>query len=261
MLYLWSIEGAISLWGELIEKCPDASFGYYRRGFFEDISGKTEEALADYEMAIMLAPDYAYSYLGKGDMLERLGRHEEALAAYQKVVELDTVPKSESCAMYALLALNRRDEAIDFMNRVIASDSIAPGIYYDAACLYSRLGDKEKALQYLGTAFAKGFRRFHHVRTDDDLAPVRSLPEFEALISEYESKVAPKTQGENSTEGGSTTAPVEVPFTPAGGVAEVGCTINELPLKFIFDTGASTVSMSMVEANFMMKTVTSLPAM
>jgi len=33
----------------------------------------------------------------------------------------------------------------------------------------------------------------------------------------------------------------------------VKCTINNLPLSFIFDTGASIVSLSQVEATFMMK--------
>ena len=37
------------------------------------------------------------------------------------------------------------------------------------------------------------------------------------------------------------------------GVYEILCTINELPLKFIFDTGASSVSISSVEASFMLK--------
>ena len=37
------------------------------------------------------------------------------------------------------------------------------------------------------------------------------------------------------------------------GVYEVPCTINGLPLKFIFDTGASTVTISSVEASFMLK--------
>ena len=37
------------------------------------------------------------------------------------------------------------------------------------------------------------------------------------------------------------------------GVYEVPCVINELPLKFIFDTGASTVTISSVEAAFMLK--------
>ena len=37
------------------------------------------------------------------------------------------------------------------------------------------------------------------------------------------------------------------------GVYEIPCTINGLQLKFIFDTGASDVSISSVEAAFMLK--------
>ncbi|WP_321374414.1 retroviral-like aspartic protease family protein [uncultured Draconibacterium sp.] len=38
-----------------------------------------------------------------------------------------------------------------------------------------------------------------------------------------------------------------------GGVYEIPCKVNGLPLKFIFDTGASDVSISMTEAIFMIK--------
>lgn len=250
------IEGAIAQWSEFIKKNPDFYGGYYRRGFFEDNSGKTEEALADYDMAVMLSPQFAYAHLGRGDMLEKLGHHEEAKIAYQKVIELDTVPNNESCAMYALLMLNRRDEAIAFMDKVIMNDSITPGNYYDAACFTSRLGDKEKALGYLRIAFIKGFRRFSHVRCDDDLTGVRTLPEFEVLMSEYENKLPQKNDTVTGIKVGDDDPKseiIEIPFTPMGGVTKINCSINNLPLNFIFDTGASSVSLSMVEANFMMK--------
>lgn len=45
----------------------------------------------------------------------------------------------------------------------------------------------------------------------------------------------------------------EIPFTVANGVTKVDCTINGLPLNFIFDTGASDVTISQTEANFMFK--------
>ena len=45
----------------------------------------------------------------------------------------------------------------------------------------------------------------------------------------------------------------EIPFTTSNGVNKVDCTINGLPLNFIFDTGASIVTISQVEANFMFK--------
>lgn len=46
---------------------------------------------------------------------------------------------------------------------------------------------------------------------------------------------------------------LDVPFKKDGGVCVVKCKINDLPLNFIFDTGASDVSISDVEANFMFK--------
>lgn len=46
---------------------------------------------------------------------------------------------------------------------------------------------------------------------------------------------------------------VEIPFSKEDGVCKVKCTINNLPLYFVFDTGASDVSLSSVEATFMMK--------
>lgn len=250
-----NIDGAIEEWGKIIEKLPDFGGAYYRRGFFEDNSNRTEAALADYEMAISLDPNYAYAYLGKGDMLKKLDRQEEALEAYRKVVELDTVPKFNSCAMYALLELGKRDEAVAFMDKVIALDETDPGNYYDAACFTCRLGDNNKALDYLKTAFEKGFRRLDHILRDDDLDGLRSMPEFENLIEEYKSGITGTKEEENVKTGPAQTVTedVEIPFTRLGGVNEVSCRINDLPLKFIFDTGASDVSLSMVEANFMMK--------
>lgn len=251
------IDGAIAAWTDYIERTPDSSWGYYRRGFFEDNSDRTDAALEDYDMAIMLYPDYAYAYLGKGDMLMRLGRPEEAMDAYRKVVELDTVPNNESCAMYALLALGEKDKAVDFLNRVIENDSTDCGNYYDAACLYSRIGDVDKSLAYLRIALEKGFRRFHHVMVDDDLKDLRQTEGFDALMKEYgptagEGASSPTPEASMS-EASMSSERVEIPFTPDGGCVSVKCTINELPLNFIFDTGASTVSLSQVEANFMLK--------
>lgn len=251
------IEGAISGWSKVIEKNPDWAAAYYRRGFFEDKSNKTDEALADYEMAIMLKPDYAYSYLGKGDMLMRKGESEKAMEAYRKVVELDTVPSNSSCAMYAFLALGEKDKAIDFMTRVIENDSTDAGNYYDGACFYSRLGDLDKSLAYLKTSFEKGFRRFHHVMADDDLEELRKTEAFKKLMEEYEKpsglKLNTETDLSVETETSDEKKPIEIPYTPDGGCFSVKCTINDLPLNFIFDTGASTVSISQLEANFMLK--------
>ena len=46
---------------------------------------------------------------------------------------------------------------------------------------------------------------------------------------------------------------VKVQMTKEHGVYTVPCKVNGLPLKFIFDTGASDISMSLTEAQFMLK--------
>lgn len=158
---------------------------WYRIAFLEDNINETEAALADYDMVISLTPDYAYAHLGRAEMLERLGRHDEAREAYQRVVELEAEPTSGACAMYALLALGREDEAIDFMQRMLTAYSDDAGTYYDAACFYSRLGQLEQSLQYLATALEKGYRRFGHIMRDDDLEAVRALPAFTTLMQQY----------------------------------------------------------------------------
>ena len=38
-----------------------------------------------------------------------------------------------------------------------------------------------------------------------------------------------------------------------GGTFEIPCEVNGLPLQMLFDTGASSVTLSSVEANFMLK--------
>lgn len=251
------VDGAIAEWSRYIEKSPDFFYGYYRRGFFKDNADRTDDALEDYNMAVMLNPNYAYAHLGQADMLMRKGETKKAIAAYKIVTELDTVPDNSSCAMYAFLALGEKDKAIDFMNRVIEQDSTDCGNYYDGACFYSRLGDLDKALSNLRRSLELGFRRFHHVMSDDDLEALRATEGFKALMQEYQSKreYHPDADADNAADGmaGLDYEIVKIPFTPDNGCASVKCTVNDLPLSFIFDTGASTVSLSMVEANFMLK--------
>ena len=256
-------EGAIAGWTEVIAKTPDWAGGYYRRGFFEDNSNRTDEALTDYEMAIMLEPNYAYSYFGKGDMLMRKGENDKAMEAYRKVVELDTVPSNSSCAMYAHLALGDKDKAIDFMNRVIEQDMVDAGNYYDAACLYARMGELDKSMEYLRKSIEKGFSRFHHIMADDDLETLRGTQAFKEFYNENKDKfetptvteliIVDENGNDVSNEVLSRPGKIEVPFTPDQGCASVKCSINDLPLTFIFDTGASTVSISQLEASFMLK--------
>lgn len=234
-----------------INHYPDFYYGYYRRGFYRDNTNDVDGAIEDYSMSIVLEPKYAYAYLGRADMYRLKGEQSLANKDYKKVIELDTVPSNESCTQYAFFELGEKEKAIDYMERIIANDSINSGNYYDAACLYSRMGNNDKALDMLKTALEKGFRRFNHIENDDDLDVIRNLEQFPEMIRLYQEKFKEETD-DTSTDLYSEKE-VVIPFTKDGDICKVKCSINGLSLHFIFDTGASDVSISDVEASFMFK--------
>ena len=98
----------------------------------------------------------------------------------------------------------------------------------------------------------KGYRQFRHIAMDSDLDNIRNMESFKELMNEYMQKGEEKETSMMNEEGRKKVT-AEVPFTKEGGVCKVKCKINGLPLHFIFDTGASDVTLSQVEANFMLK--------
>lgn len=244
---------AIAEWDKHQQLYPEYGFGYYRRGWFKSLSGDEEGAIEDFTMSVTLDPDYSYSYVSRGDVYARQGKTELAKADFLKVIEIEDSPEKYECLHYAYQGLGETDKAIEAIDTIIARDSDKKGNYYDASCLYSRMKNKDKALEYLEKCLEMGYNRFAHIRVDHDMDFLRDTPEFKALIEKYESAARLKFShsSENTTVGEQVTT--EVPFTKENGICNVKCKINDLPLYFVFDTGASTVSLSMVEATFMMK--------
>lgn len=243
---------AITLLDKYINNRPDDNFGYCKRGFFKGYTGDTEGAIEDYTMSIVLNPKEATSYFLRGELYAMKGDSLLAKRDFEKVLELDSVPTSNSCAFYALLAIGEKEKAIEFINSVIEIDPSDAGIYYDAACLYSKMGESKKALEYLQIAFEKGAPYSAHIEFDNDLDNIRMLPEFIEICNKYKKESNETTVKENESNS-YTEEVVEIPFTQEGGVYKVKCSINSLPLYFIFDTGASTVSISNLDAAFMLK--------
>lgn len=242
---------AIKVIGEYINNNPEMAEGYYRRGWFKDHSGNVEDAVEDYTMAINLAPEAVYTYLNRGVLYRLKGENSKAEADFKQVVRLDSVPEEAECSFYAYYYLGDKDKAIEVLNKVLEKDR--KGNCYDAACLYSVMGEKERALSYLRESLENGFRRFAHIKRDRDLDNIRNTAEFKALIKEYEEKHQQEIASDEEDDSAYELKVEEVPFAKEGGVCKVKCSINGLPLHFIFDTGAADVSISSVEATFMAK--------
>lgn len=245
-------QDAIKTMSDYIANTPDEPAGYYQRGWFKDHSGDIEGALEDYTMAITLQPNVAYAYLNRGVLYRLKGENAKAESDFKQVVRLDSIPEEAECSFYAYYYLGQKDKAIEILNTILDKDK--KGNCYDAACLYSVMGEKEKALSYLRQSLEDGYRRFAHIKRDRDLNNIRNTEEFKVLMKEYEKKhlqeIAADADGDDSAY---ELKVEEIPFTKEGGVCKVKCAINGLPLHFIFDTGATDVSISSVEATFMAK--------
>lgn len=232
-----------------IEFYPEYSYAYYRRGWYKHLDLQHEAAIEDFNLSIMLDSTYNYAYDGRGRSYVALGKTDLAKADFEKILSFDTIPNDNSCASSAYHFLGQDSLAIDFMRRTLKEDSTA---YYDAACTFALAGQIDSAVFYLRKAFENGFVRLHHISVDMDFDAIRQDERFKTVVEEYTLKIQQANSSEDNAQSNEERI-VEVPFTAANGVTKVNCTINGLPLNFVFDTGASDVTISQVEANFMFK--------
>ena len=246
---------AIEVFDQAIEVDPLYAFAYYAKGWCHELSGDDDKAMECYDLGIDLDKEYAYIYLMRGQIHLKRGDKIKAEEDFNTVLQLDTVVTDGSCRQYALHFLGRDDEADEWMQKLIDDEPYDMGHYYDKACLYSRMGRTDEAVKALETALEMGYCAFPHIENDDDMDAIRGRDDFRALIVKYKEKLAARIEkmGIDMTAVKEEQI-TEVPITrKAGGTFNVDCSVNGLALNMIFDTGASNVSISKVEADFMLK--------
>lgn len=249
-----NVKEAIAAATNMIDNDRTSFEPYMTRGIEMLHAGLYDGATDDFSTAISIEPGNTHALLYRGYCHTKLGNAEMARADYEKVTEIDSVPKTATEAMFAYAMLGNRAKAVEMCDSVLANDS-TQGSLYNAACLYSRLNEPEKACGYLRRVFDKGVFELAHIDNDFDMENMRGNEEYKKIMEEQrkvQAEIVEKTKGKPD-DAEYEDEEVEVPFTKEGTLYKVKCSVNELPLSFIFDTGASDVSMSMVEATFMMK--------
>lgn len=248
-------EEAISDYSRALGIETTSAYLYYARGWCYELSGDRDIAMENYNIGIDLDQSYPYIYLMRGKLYYEQGKFELARQDFETVVERDTTAKSGSCTQYALHFLGKDTEALEWMNKIIESDPKNCGHYYDLACLYARMGNAEESLKALAVALEKGYCSFEHMNHDNDMDLIRDMPEYKQMVEKYSAMLRERIEKSGLTEVESTIgkiSEISIQRHP-GGTFEIPCQINSLPLQMIFDTGASDVTISSVEANFMLK--------
>jgi TolB-like protein/Tfp pilus assembly protein PilF len=141
--------------------------------------------------AAAVRPDDFQSAFLHGQSLRMIGRIEEG-----KAVNLESVRRAER-----ILALNPREirtlslgsgalqeageveRARDWAERALAIDTQDMGALINAACLYIKMGKKDRGIDLLERAFGLGWGKRDWIEQDRDYDPLRDDPRFQALLA------------------------------------------------------------------------------
>jgi tetratricopeptide (TPR) repeat protein len=126
-------------------------------------SGKTAEALAEYDKAIVLDPHYAEALYSRGLLYQTMRQHQLAIDDFGSANGL-TPQRAEPLLGRAIsyLAIDKPNEAAADLDEASQADPQNVQIWTTRGLAYERLGDKAKA--------AASYKRVIAIRPKDDAA-------------------------------------------------------------------------------------------
>ncbi|UCE27388.1 MAG: tetratricopeptide repeat protein [Candidatus Coatesbacteria bacterium] len=177
-------EGPREVFERLLESEPDHPRLLLALGLTYFHEQRYEEAENIFLKAFELYPDFSLVYSHLSFVYSWTGRCEEAAEYAEKAIKLDPESPVNWNAMGLRYGHDGNYEMA--LGHFLAAYALDPNYYlssFNVACTYAVLGDTEKALEFLKTALRS--RRFvHFAEIDPDLASVRTMREFKALLSE-----------------------------------------------------------------------------
>ncbi len=183
---LGDLTSSIATSDKALEIYPNIAPAYVDRATTKMYQGRYEEAIEDLNLAI--AHDYGRgeTYLLRADAYMKLGDKAHAEADYNEALWQLTFEYDHTFSeCFAYQGLGKNEEAIETLNKIMATNTTDSVYYYCAAQLYSRMHDKENALKYLQRAFELGYRNFVHISYDFNMEFIRETDEFKSLIDKY----------------------------------------------------------------------------
>lgn len=235
---------------------------YYMRGIINSRAGKYETALRDFTTSLRLNPYNRRAYVARARTHKAMGHEDEAVADFKRCMDTDEVTPLEGYQAFppvirSLVALDRMTEASTTYGEFYEPKATRDD-NYERACLLALLGRTDEALDFLELECSRSLDAFLLMQHDSDLASLRSNERYAALVEKYapaihlsSESIAPAESFDDIDPALLTTT--EIPFTKEGGIYRVNCKVNGLPLSFFFDTGAADITISKIEANFMLK--------
>ena len=189
-MQLHAIKGEHEKVVEIADKLID-TYGYnanvlLNRAYSYQAMNQDAKAMIDLNTVIANEPTHAQAYLKRTRLHRKYGALEMAKLDDEMVLKYDTICDASSVRHYSLFFLGQEEEAIKWVDGIVAGSPKSIGRHYDRACLMSLMGKTDEALKSLRTAMELGFGDFDHLMHDEDLNNLRQLPEFIELVAKYQ---------------------------------------------------------------------------
>jgi tetratricopeptide (TPR) repeat protein len=151
-------------------------------GRFYGIIGQPEESIAEYQRAMQLSPSVApIAMVAIGEALIEQGHNNDADSIFAQAREM-LGPNMEFLLASGEAARGRRLEAIRLVKKFEAlsrTTYVRPELI---AAVYVRLGDRDKAFEWLDKAYEERSPYLLALRVDRQWAPIRNDPRFVGLV-------------------------------------------------------------------------------
>ena len=183
---LGHIQAASSYAERLIKIKPENEYSYYYSGYYESRNKQYGKALGNFTKAISLNPEMAVAYFERGAICQKYEQQEAAKADFEKVIELEK-ENPNSLLIFAYLNLGQTEKAEQTLNAMLSKNPNEISSLYNAASLYSRLGNENKAIEFLGDAFKNGFLDMNQLKTDSGFETIRKNESYKKLVAHYDS--------------------------------------------------------------------------
>ncbi len=176
---------AVELLARWTAENPKDHVGYHQYGNNLLLLQRFDEASTAYEKALELGGSDAGTYVGLGQIRGQQKRYEEAVQYLTKAIENGARFGGAYIQLAtAQIALNRYQDAVKTYENAMQIGAFPKATsYYNIACVYSLGRQPEKAFEWLNKAIDEGFTNRQTIETDVDLAPLRSDPRFQQILT------------------------------------------------------------------------------
>ena len=186
LLQQGKVDEAVAEFQKAVVLDPKYTAAHLNLGYAYDRQGRPEEAMAQYQKVIALEPGNLFAHNNLGVLYDKKGRYDEAIREFERVLQIDT---SNATALENLENAKRskgtvqeREERFAQARKEVEARPNDPRAAYNLGRLFASYGKKEQALEWLAKALELGFDDVKFLKDDPALVPLKDDPRFTGLL-------------------------------------------------------------------------------